>query len=89
MPITKNIFSNKLKLVVILSLLVSFLIIPTILAQEEVLWSDYNLDLAIIQINVDRELEPIQLRGSNNRRTRDWAIATGKPIFLSILLQRE
>jgi S1-C subfamily serine protease len=47
--------------------------------KAEIIWSDYNLDLAIIQINVNRELKTIQLGNSDNIRPGDWAIAIGNP----------
>lgn len=45
----------------------------------EIIWSDYNLDLAIIKIDVDQNLESISLGNSNNIRPGDWAIAIGNP----------
>jgi len=45
----------------------------------EIIWSDYNLDLAIIKIDVDQNLESISLGDSNNIRPGDWAIAIGNP----------
>ena len=45
----------------------------------EVIWTDFNLDLAVIKIDVDQELEPIQLGDSNEIRPGDWAIAIGNP----------
>jgi S1-C subfamily serine protease len=45
----------------------------------EVIWTDFNLDLAVIKINVDQELEPIPLGNSNEIRAGDWAIAIGNP----------
>ena len=45
----------------------------------EVIWTDFNLDLAVIKIDVDQELEPIPLGNSNEIRAGDWAIAIGNP----------
>ena len=45
----------------------------------EIIWTDFNLDLAVIKIDVDQELEPIQLGDSNEIRPGDWAIAIGNP----------
>jgi len=45
----------------------------------EIIWSDYNLDLAIIKIDVENNLETIQLGDSENIRPGDWAIAIGNP----------
>ena len=45
----------------------------------EIIWTDFNLDLAVIKIDVDQELEPIPLGNSNEIRAGDWAIAIGNP----------
>ncbi len=47
--------------------------------KAKIIWSDYNLDLAIIKINVNHKLKPIQLGNSDNIRPGDWAIAIGNP----------
>ncbi len=48
----------------------------------EVLWSDQNLDLAILQLEVDEdeELTPLPLGDSEEIRQGDWAIAIGNPL---------
>jgi len=45
----------------------------------EIIWSDYNLDLAVIKIDVDQNLEAIPLGNSDIIRPGDWAIAIGNP----------
>lgn len=45
----------------------------------EVVWSDYNLDLAIIKVDIENDLKPIPLGNSKNIRPGDWAIAIGNP----------
>jgi S1-C subfamily serine protease len=45
----------------------------------EVIWTDFNLDLAVIKIDVNQELKPIPLGNSNEIRPGDWAIAIGNP----------
>lgn len=45
----------------------------------EIIWSDYNLDLAVIKIDVEKNLETIELGNSDNIRPGDWAIAIGNP----------
>lgn len=45
----------------------------------EVIWSDYNLDLAIIKVDENENLKPISLGDSKNIRPGDWAIAIGNP----------
>ena len=47
--------------------------------EAEIIWADYNLDLAIIQIDVNSQLDPIQLGNSDKIRPGDWAIAIGNP----------
>jgi len=45
----------------------------------EVVWSDFSLDLAVLKVNVDKELQPIIFGDSENIRPGDWAIAIGNP----------
>ncbi len=45
----------------------------------EVIWTDFNLDLAVIKIDVNQKLEPISLGNSDEIRPGDWAIAIGNP----------
>src|SRR6056297_709872 len=45
----------------------------------EVIWTDYNLDLAVIKVDVDKKLKTIPLGDSENIRPGDWAIAIGNP----------
>jgi len=47
--------------------------------EAEVIWSNYNLDLAIIKIDVEKTLKPINIGNSDNIRPGDWAIAIGNP----------
>ncbi|MBS3810586.1 MAG: trypsin-like peptidase domain-containing protein [Halanaerobiales bacterium] len=47
--------------------------------EAEVIWSDYNLDLAIIKIDIEKTLKPINIGNSDNIRPGDWAIAIGNP----------
>lgn len=56
----------------------------TLLGQEEplsaeVVWSDYDADLAILKINSDQKFHPIKMGDSDNIRPGDWAIAIGNP----------
>lgn len=48
----------------------------------EILWTDYFQDLAIIKINVDKELTTIKLGDSDAIQPGDWAIAIGNPFGL-------
>lgn len=45
----------------------------------EVVWSEFQEDLAIIKVNVDQELKPIKMGDSDSIRPGDWAIAIGNP----------
>src|SRR6056297_1124970 len=45
----------------------------------EVIWTDYNLDLAVIKINVDQKLKTIPLGNSKEIRPGEWVIAIGNP----------
>lgn len=45
----------------------------------EIVWSDYDSDLAILKINADQEFYPILMGDSSNIRPGDWAIAIGNP----------
>ena len=45
----------------------------------EVVWSDYDSDLAILKIKADRKFHPIKMGDSDKIRPGDWAIAIGNP----------
>lgn len=45
----------------------------------EVVWSDYDSDLAILKIKADRKFQPIRMGDSDKIRPGDWAIAIGNP----------
>ncbi|ACL68826.1 S1C family serine protease [Halothermothrix orenii] len=45
----------------------------------EIAWSDFSLDLAVLKVNVDRDLTPIKLGDSDKIRPGDWVIAIGNP----------
>ncbi len=47
--------------------------------KAEVVWSDFSLDLAILQVNVDKKLEPLKFGDSSNIRPGNWAVAIGNP----------
>lgn len=47
--------------------------------EAEVVWTDYNLDLAVIKVDVDQTLNPIPLGDSDIIRPGDWAVAIGNP----------
>src|SRR5690554_2193961 len=56
----------------------------TVTGQEEafpaeVVWSDYDSDLAILKIKADRKFHPIKMGNSDKIRPGDWAIAIGNP----------
>src|SRR5690554_420967 len=56
----------------------------TVTGQEEafpaeVVWSDYDSDLAILKIKADRKFQPIRMGDSDKIRPGDWAIAIGNP----------
>lgn len=45
----------------------------------EVVWNEYELDLAVVKVDVDKPLTPIELGDSSELRPGDWAIAIGNP----------
>ena len=49
----------------------------------EVVWAEYDLDLAILKVDVDRDLNPIPLGDSNALEPGNWVIAIGNPFGLS------
>lgn len=49
----------------------------------ELVWSEYSLDLAILKVDVDKNLNPIPLGDSSKLRPGDWTIAIGNPFGLS------
>jgi len=51
--------------------------------EAEVAWSDFSLDLAILNIDteeLDQELSPLEMGDSSKIRPGDWAIAIGNPL---------
>jgi S1-C subfamily serine protease len=51
--------------------------------EAEVAWSDFSLDLAILNIDteeLDQELSPLEMGDSSKIRPGDWAIAIGIPL---------
>jgi S1-C subfamily serine protease len=49
----------------------------------EVAWSDFSLDLAILNIDpskIDKSLTPLEMGDSDQIRPGDWAIAIGNPL---------
>jgi len=49
----------------------------------EVKWTDYNLDLAILKVNVNKTLSPIPLGNSDKLKPGNWTIAIGNPFGLN------
>ena len=49
----------------------------------EVVWAEYDLDLAILKVDVDRDLNPIPLGDSSALEPGNWVIAIGNPFGLS------
>lgn len=45
----------------------------------DVAWSDFSLDLAVLKVDVERELSPIKFGDSDQIRPGDWAVAIGNP----------
>ncbi len=45
----------------------------------EIVWSDFNTDLAVLKINSDQEFHPIKMGDSDNLKPGNWAIAIGNP----------
>ena len=45
----------------------------------EIVWSDFDTDLAVLKINSDKEFHPIKMGDSNNLKPGNWAIAIGNP----------
>ena len=48
-------------------------------AKAEVSWTDRNLDLAVLKVDIDKELNAIPLGNSENIQPGDWAVAIGNP----------
>lgn len=48
-----------------------------------VVWAEYDLDLAILKVNVDKKLNPIPLGDSSNLKPGEWAVAIGNPFGLN------
>jgi len=49
----------------------------------EVVWEEYDLDLAILKVDVDKDLNPIPLGDSSTLKPGNWVIAIGNPFGLS------
>lgn len=49
----------------------------------EIVWAEYDLDIAILKVDVEKSLEPIPLGNSSNLRPGNWVIAIGNPFGLS------
>ncbi len=47
--------------------------------KAKVVWSEFELDLAIIKVDIDEDLKPIEMGDSSRIRPGDWAIAIGNP----------
>ncbi|MFW6035037.1 MAG: S1C family serine protease [Halothermotrichaceae bacterium] len=45
----------------------------------EIVWSDFNMDLAIIQVDTDKKLNPLPMGNSDQLEPGDWAVAIGNP----------
>ncbi|MFP4660641.1 MAG: S1C family serine protease [Halanaerobiales bacterium] len=45
----------------------------------EVVWADYDADLAVLKINEEQEFHPIKMGDSDTIRPGDWSIAIGNP----------
>ena len=45
----------------------------------EIAWADFELDLAVLKVNVDQKLATLQMGDSDQIRPGDWAIAIGNP----------
>mgnify|MGYP006288113213 CR=1 FL=1 len=45
----------------------------------EVVWSDFSLDLAVLKVDVNKDLTVLKLGNSDNIRPGDWAVAIGNP----------
>lgn len=50
--------------------------------QGEVAWSSYELDLAVLKVETDKDLIPVNLGDSDAIRPGEWAIAVGNPYGL-------
>ncbi len=46
---------------------------------SEIVWSDFNLDLAVLKVDVEKDLTVLELGNSDNLRPGDWAVAIGNP----------
>ncbi len=45
----------------------------------EIVWSDFDTDLAVLKIKSDQEFHPIKMGDSDSIRPGDWSIAIGNP----------
>lgn len=48
----------------------------------EVAWAEYDLDLAIIEVDLNKKLPALELGDSNKIKPGDWSIAIGNPFGL-------
>ncbi|MBM7625118.1 S1C family serine protease [Sporohalobacter salinus] len=51
--------------------------------EAEVIGTDFSLDLAVLKIDIDKELPTVKLGNSDNIKPGDWAIAIGNPYGLN------
>lgn len=51
--------------------------------KAKLVWSEYDLDIAILKVDVNKDLQPIPLGNSKNLNTGDWVIAIGNPFGLN------
>lgn len=49
----------------------------------ELVWAEYSLDLAILKVDVEKDLNAIPLGDSSDLQPGDWTIAIGNPFGLS------
>ncbi|MGM0446064.1 MAG: S1C family serine protease [Bacillota bacterium] len=49
----------------------------------EIVWAEYDLDLAILKVEVDQDLYAIPLGNSDNLKPGEWAVAIGNPFGLN------
>ncbi|MFW6022531.1 MAG: S1C family serine protease [Halanaerobiaceae bacterium] len=45
----------------------------------EIIWSDFDTDLAVLKIDTDHDIQAIKMGNSDNLRPGDWSIAIGNP----------
>ncbi|MFW6006614.1 MAG: S1C family serine protease [Bacillota bacterium] len=47
--------------------------------EAEMTWSDFYMDLAVLKVETEEELTPIELGDSSDIRPGEWAVAIGNP----------